>query len=427
METTQLTWTGVSQVSVFNPQLFLLYMNTIHEFINGEAKIACFADSIAIWNTKPDLSAFEAILNTNLANVQSWATNLKLLINPDKSNLCVFTTDRKNRKSFRPSIKIFYSIINQISNPQFLGLTLDTELRFTKQNEATSLKALKKLNILRKLCGPVSSTNNLSDEIECGLTPLESRRKLATVKFTNKIRSSSVEHISNVTFRAWTNRKRLKRSSTLQYDKVIRKNISLNHSCLDIIEGPFLAVKPPSTVKINLDLLEPCSKEEPQEIVKIKGMETIAKLSKPDLVTAHTHGSSNLECNRRGYGTFLLLPDQTSLKHRVAAGKIAYNFTSELIAIKFTLDLYLSQSVPSSGIIIFSDCKSALEVIKGGKTRLVQDINALLSTIVAREKTCTIQWVPAHCNIEGNEQERTPSLKRLEILIHLPCKSLASM
>ncbi|GFW53976.1 metal-response element-binding transcription factor 2 [Trichonephila clavipes] len=125
------------------------------------------------------------------------------------------------------------------------------------------------------IIGAISSTNNLSVEIECGLTPLESSRKLATVKFTNKIRSNSEEHISNVTFWAWTNRERLKRSPTLQYNKDIRNNISLNHTCLDIIEEPYFAVKPPSTIKINIDLLKPCSKKEPQEIIKRKGMDTV--------------------------------------------------------------------------------------------------------------------------------------------------------
>ncbi|GFW87669.1 reverse transcriptase domain-containing protein [Trichonephila clavipes] len=195
-----------------------------------QAKITCYTDGIAIWNTNSDLSA-------------------------------------SDRTSFCPSIMILNSTINQISSPKHIGFTLYTELRFTKHIEAFSLRALKKLNVLRKLCGStrgskrksllntqttivrpfleytapicapasssskekigtvqyraskmiigaVFSTNNLSAEFEYGLTLLESRRKLATVKFT-KIKNNSGEHISNVTFRAWTNRGRLKRSSTL--------------------------------------------------------------------------------------------------------------------------------------------------------------------------------------------------------------------
>ena len=41
---------------------------------------------------------------------------------------------------------------------------------------------------------------------------------------------------------------------------------------------------------------------------------------------------------------FSCLPDQTSLKHRVAVGKIASNFISELIAIKSAPALCLTQS-----------------------------------------------------------------------------------
>ncbi|GFT04088.1 hypothetical protein TNCV_3346321 [Trichonephila clavipes] len=46
------------------------------------------------------------------------------------------------------------------------------------------------------IIGAVSSTNNEKAEQECGLPPLESRRKLATIKFTNKLRSYGLDHIS---------------------------------------------------------------------------------------------------------------------------------------------------------------------------------------------------------------------------------------
>ena len=79
-------------------------------------------------------------------------------------------------------------------------------------------------------------------------------------------------------------------------------------------------------------------------------METNTEQSKPDLVTTYTDGSSNSECDRGGSGIFLVFPDQTSLKHRVAAGKIASNFNSELIAIKAALALYQSEYMLSGAI-----------------------------------------------------------------------------
>ncbi|GIY67796.1 hypothetical protein CEXT_338231 [Caerostris extrusa] len=89
---------------------------------------------------------------------------------------------------------------------------MDPELRFTRHIEHTANKALRKLSILRKLCGTtwgskpktvkdafcnienhyraVTSSNNNKTEQECGLPPLENRRNLATIKFANRIRSN---------------------------------------------------------------------------------------------------------------------------------------------------------------------------------------------------------------------------------------------
>ncbi|KAF8786971.1 putative RNA-directed DNA polymerase like protein [Argiope bruennichi] len=132
---------GVPQGSVLRPLLFLLYMNTIHGHIGNRVKIACYADDIAIWHTHSDIKTSENALNINLANIEAWA--LQLMINSEKSNLCIFTTDRKNRKAFQSNIKIFNSAIKQVASsyPKYLGLTLDIELRFTKHIETISHRA----------------------------------------------------------------------------------------------------------------------------------------------------------------------------------------------------------------------------------------------------------------------------------------------
>ncbi|GFU47283.1 RNase H domain-containing protein [Trichonephila clavipes] len=47
--------------------------------------------------------------------------------------------------------------------------------------------------------------------------------------------------------------------------------------------------------------------------------------------------------------------------------------------------------------------RSALEVIKEGKMGLTQEINYLLFPIGALGKSCTLQWIPDHVDIEGNK------------------------
>ncbi|GFW62088.1 hypothetical protein TNCV_1685191 [Trichonephila clavipes] len=68
------------------------------------------------------------------------------------------------------------------------------------------------------IIGAVSSTNNEKAEREWGVSPLECRRNLATVKFTNKLRCYKEDHISTRVFNEWSYTKILKRSSTLQLD-----------------------------------------------------------------------------------------------------------------------------------------------------------------------------------------------------------------
>ncbi|GFW11915.1 reverse transcriptase domain-containing protein [Trichonephila clavipes] len=213
-------------------------MNTIHHHIHPDTKLACYADDIAVWHSHNGITESEGALKTTLNGIATWAENLKLSINAGKTNYCIFSTNRRRRSSFNANIKKLSSQITKVDLPTYLGVTLDPELRFSKHIEQTANKALGKLNIPRKLCGTswglrpqtlkstyctvispvleyatpiwtpasisvkrkldsvqhraakiiigaVSSINNVKAEQECGLTPLESRRNLATIKFSN--------------------------------------------------------------------------------------------------------------------------------------------------------------------------------------------------------------------------------------------------
>ncbi|GFV39866.1 RNase H domain-containing protein [Trichonephila clavipes] len=122
---------------------------------------------------------------------------------------------------------------------------------------------------------------------------------------------------------------------------------------------------------------------------------------RPRLVAAYTHGSCNSKCSKCGSGVFLKYPDITISKHKVSARQIAFNFACELIVIRAALDIYLTWTNIANfeGIIVILDCISALEIIKERKMGLTQEINSLLFTIAALDKSCTIQKIPTHVDI----------------------------
>ncbi|GFU22695.1 reverse transcriptase domain-containing protein [Trichonephila clavipes] len=299
-------------------------MNTIHHHIHPDTKIACHADDIAVWHSHNDITESEKALNTKPKGIAAWAENLKLTINANKTNYCIFSTDRRHRSSFKANIKIQSFQIKKVDLPTYLGVTLDPELCFSKHIEQIANKALGKLNILRKLCGTswgsrsqtlkstfctvirprcqnykiiigaVSSTNNEKAEQECGLPPLESRRNLATIKFTNKLRwfGYGLDHIYRRDFDKWKNYTRLKRSSTLQLDSEIRKELNLEYSSLEFLHEPLIPKNPPKNTFFELELLQPCSKKEDPASLRQKGLETIEILCQDNFAITYTDGSS---------------------------------------------------------------------------------------------------------------------------------------
>ncbi|GFT51186.1 putative RNA-directed DNA polymerase from transposon BS [Trichonephila clavipes] len=102
-----------------SPLALLIFMNTIHHHIHSDTNIACYADDIAVWHSHNDITESEKAPNTTLKGIAEWAENLKLTINADKTNDCIFSTDRRHRSSFNANIKIQNSQIK--SRPTHLS------------------------------------------------------------------------------------------------------------------------------------------------------------------------------------------------------------------------------------------------------------------------------------------------------------------
>ncbi|GIY84080.1 reverse transcriptase domain-containing protein [Caerostris extrusa] len=189
-----------------------------------------------------------------------------------------------------------------------LILVLDPELRFTRYIVHTANKALRKLSILKKLCGttwrsrPKTVKNAFCSIIRPLLeyaaplwNPSSQSSKIDSVQHraskiiigavfsinNNKVNRNvayllsktdatlppsnllidfvvMIHVITTRVFNEWKGLTRLKRFSTLQLDKDIRSRINLEHSSLDFVQEPLFPQKTPSETKFGLNLLQPC-------------------------------------------------------------------------------------------------------------------------------------------------------------------------
>ncbi|GFU20944.1 RNase H domain-containing protein [Nephila pilipes] len=270
------------------------------------------------------------------------------MINPVKSCYTISPTHRKHKKS---SILLGSVPITKVDNSKYLDVTLDAKLCFIKHLENCSNRALKKLRILNSLCGTkwvltkldriqanstqiisgaVSSTNNIKAERECELPALSQRRKYLTSKFINKIKSRDTEHISRRTFKKWNILSRLKRSSTLKYDNEIRDNLDLKHDSHNVLQESNLLSWIPEHTKIKLNLIEPCTKNESEDILKAKRIRTIETYLSADLVQIYVDGSSDETILKDGAGIHTTVLDDTTSLTSYGVRNIASNFSYQL-------------------------------------------------------------------------------------------------
>ncbi|UYV70713.1 hypothetical protein LAZ67_8000346 [Cordylochernes scorpioides] len=438
---------GLPQGSILSPLLFSIYLNDMDSRITKYCDFALYADDIIIWSSKRDLKEANKNVNKALKELQYFAEKMKLIINPNKSEVGVFTINN-HLKKWTPNIKYDSNQIKFSRTPKYLGVTLDPSLTYGPHINQTVLRAKKRLNILKRISGyewgadrntlrqtylalirpileyaqPVwqtASKTNLNKidqvqssaariicglrntcptkiaEIEANLLPLTHRRKIGLADYIYKRVNAPKSHRTGEFIRKWKPKTRLKRLSPmhLAYRELL-PNSTRNRNA----QNQYAPYKERPEISYNLDLEQECSKRADHPgLLRSLAMERIERADK-ETIQIYTDGSL-VENGSSGSGV-LILKDSMEIKRRIKNPKNLSELTAILQALK------LVEKNETKNIIIYTDSKAAIFAIKNcyySQDRLLKNIAAEINKLNKNTKI-SLQWIPSHVGVPGNEE-----------------------
>ncbi|UYV79530.1 hypothetical protein LAZ67_17003027 [Cordylochernes scorpioides] len=416
---TTIIYQGLPQGSILSPILFNIYLNDVHTSIKPPAKIALYADDIIIWVSKNNLSDAEQSLNKAMKNLQKVTKKLKLSINISKSEIGLFTINNHLRH-WTPNIFLNNSKLQYSDSPRYLGLNWGANANILRTTylalirpileyatpawinaSKTNLSKIDRIqaSAAKIISGLRGSCPNRIAELESNLLPLHLRRKICFSKFITKKINSPKEHLTGKFIRNWVPNQRLKRPTPL--------NMAHNSNLLDIPINPKHRTSyPPHKTRNKLICFphlpdNPHKHETQPELLKALGLQIIEENSSLFDITIYTDGSQ-LETGLSGSG-IAIYKDKILEKICLSHPRHLSVYKSELSAIDTALkDININSP---SKIIIYSDSRAAIYTLQScfsSQEPLLKSIAKSVNRLPANSSV-TVQWLPAHVGIPGNE------------------------
>lgn len=164
--------------------------------------------------------------------------------------------------------------------------------------------------------------------------------------------------------------------------------------------------------RIIVDLPVATRKSDRPEVRRAAALAAIEALPDADVVI-WTDGSAAGGTTRGGAVALIQMPRLgRELKLRAPAGAVCSSLRAEMTAMQTALSAVTS--LPEAEIRdiqqvrLLTDSRSGLQQLKRGPglqpTKLAADVWKLLQELGSRNIACTLQWVPGHAGIEGNEE-----------------------
>ena len=140
---------GVPQGSVLGQMLFLLYINDINNAITSQIKL--FAnDCVQHRNIRNQND--QVILQNDLDTISSWAEKWLMELNINKCSVLCITL---KRNSIFHDYDILGAMLKRVTNHDYLGVTISTDLNWLGHVPKISNKASRTLGLLKRTLSPL--------------------------------------------------------------------------------------------------------------------------------------------------------------------------------------------------------------------------------------------------------------------------------
>ena len=457
---------GLPQGSPLSCTLFLLFINDIKDILQTENLL--YADDLALWHTDKYPMVSARRLNEDLLRLEKYCEEWKLKVNISKTVYTIFTKSHKIAKS-KVNIKYQEHPIEKDPNPVYLGVTLDSQLSLKLHTTKLKNKATKRLNLLKRLAstswgankntlrqlylgyvrstldynlmlqstssqstqnsldkvqnhalrfisGAMRSTPTSACQIHTNIEPLKFRREAAVLEGVERYKRLQKDHPNRKLVESARPNLRLKKKSILDLAEDLQEKhrLSENRECQSLFDQDLPPHKELQMPQINLQLDTCFNKKDsdPAELL-LAAQRTIDKYPE-DCIHIYTDGSAFKGTKNAGFGSRIQHPDKTCEEIFNSCGTNSSNYEAEAKAIDASLQNiakhFKDKTKAKKDIVVFSDAKSVLQALESGKfdNSTIRELMKTTDCLITEHGVkLTLQWIPGHVNIQGNERADT--------------------
>ena len=269
---------------------------------------------------------------------------------------------------------------------------------------------------LRFISGAMRSTPTSACQIHTNIEPLKFRREAAVLEGVERYKRLQTDHPNRKLVESARPNLRLKKKSILDLAEDLQEKhrLSENRECQSLFDQDLPPHKELQMPQINLQLDTCFNKKDsdPAELL-LAAQRTIDKYPE-DCIHIYTDGSAFKGTKNAGFGSRIQHPDKTCEEIFNSCGTNSSNYEAEAKAIDASLQNiakhFKDKTKAKKDIVVFSDAKSVLQALESGKfdNSTIRELMKTTDCLITEHGVkLTLQWIPGHVNIQGNERADT--------------------